>query len=131
MPLPERHLIQLRELLRDHEERLAFLRGQVSEISREIRAHELILSLGQNVTILSVLGDFMESPDAAVEASQDPTTYARQRGIELPEGIEVSIFTDETDVIVSVTSHDDGTHPFVALWHRRDGFSLQRQFPGV
>jgi hypothetical protein len=128
MPLPEHHLIGLQEQLQFHEERLNFLQVQAHAMEREIRAHEIILGLARQERILALLGEFADSPEAAERASRDPLSYARQRGVELPDGLQVSVDMAEEHVLVQVTYTDD-VYPFVGVWDRSHGFSLQRLVP--
>ena len=128
MPLPKNQIDELQEQLHFHKERLNFLRVQASAMEREIRAHEAILALAGQERILAFLGELADSARAVKAASPDPLSYARQRGVVLPDGIQLSIDIADEDVTVRVT-YTDEVYPFVAAWDRSHGFSLQRLLP--
>jgi hypothetical protein len=120
--LPERHRELLERELQFHEQRIDSLRQDQEYIAREIRIHELVLSLGRDRQILEALSELAEDPQAASRARDDAGSYAREKGISLPEGLDVGVEVEGDKVVVSVAYRDE-VFPMMLSWDSESGFS--------
>ena len=128
MPLPKEQLEFLHREAQIHEERIDFLRSQAEYIAREIRIHELVIGLSRDEGILQALADLADDPSAARDALDDPGEYADQRGINIPDDLNVSVEVDGDHVAVRAT-YDDDFFPFVLIWDRDRGFRAESLEP--
>jgi len=101
---------------------IASLRTQRELFEREQRGHEIVLAMGRDQKILDALGDLAENLDFAREAARDPNGAARERGIEIPDNMMLSLEVDGDQVSLRVTYYDD-IYPFVVTWDNRAGFT--------
>ena len=67
------------------------------------------------------MSELLYNPELAQGASHDPRGYARERGIELPLQMEVTM-TFRAGRIEMVIAHYDELAPFLITWNK-DGFS--------
>lgn len=124
MPLPAEHISRLREQLNEHEERASFLREQLNLLQRELHAHELLLRLGRDHRVLSLLNRFYDDRDQVREASPNLVSYARAQGLTLPEDLRFLVRGGESVTVEAIYSDD--VFGFRASWDSGKGFSSDR-----
>src|SRR5262245_16656038 len=124
MSLPASHVRALKRDLQAHEERLAFLRGQIAHFSEEAKFHENLLSLGRDRRIMQALDQLCASPDLVAELASDKAGFARRREIELPESAELEVESrhDGTRVLLHFRH---GGWDYSCVWDSEDGFSVR------
>lgn len=125
MAIPTEQKENLRDQLAFHKGRLDSLRKQIGFMQREIRVHELVLTLLDNEAVLKVLDDLTDDPDEAARACQDARGYAAARGIEIPSELAVAVTQGDEGLEILVTRQDD-LHPFELRWDRLNGFCAHR-----
>jgi hypothetical protein len=151
MPLPPAHLDSLERHMRLHRQRIAELRrlldmvdreitrpqagpgngpkpertrgltAKAELLGREIRTHEELLALGQDERLLNALGELLDDPELARAASGDPRGYARERGLELPRNMNLTLRFHNGQIELLIAFYDNFA-PFLLLWNN-DGFS--------
>jgi hypothetical protein len=97
------------------------LKSQRELIEQEIGRRGAVLALGRDQRILDVLGELLDNPDLAREASRDPKVFARERGLELPATMDLDLEVREDRINLLVTYYDDFA-PFTLTW-TNEGFS--------
>lgn len=95
--------------------------AQLGLIEREIRRHEELLALGQDERLLNALGELLDNPELARAASRDPRGYARERGVELPPKMEVTLRFHDGRIEMLIAYYDE-LAPFLITWNN-DGFT--------
>jgi len=151
MVLPPSHLDTLAQHMNLHRQRIAQLRqlldklnqqiarrqasqgsdpkpegipGLVAEAElyeREIRSHEKLLALGQDEHLLNTLSELLDNPKLAQAATRDPRGYARDRGIELPTNMNLTMSIRNGRIEILIAYYDE-LAPFLITWNN-DGFS--------
>jgi hypothetical protein len=151
MSLPPSHLDSLERHMTLHRQRIARLRQQLDMVNRaithrqagqgndpkregirgltakaelverEIRKHEELLALGQDERLLNALGEVLDDPQLARAASSDPRGYARDRGLELPQNMDLTLTLHNGQIELLIAFYDD-LAPFLLLWNN-NGFS--------
>jgi hypothetical protein len=97
------------------------LTAKAELVEREIRKHEELLALGQDERLLNALGEVLADPQLARAASSDPRGYARERGLELPLNMDLTLTLHNGQIELLIAVYDD-LAPFLLLWNN-DGFS--------
>src|SRR5262249_32436513 len=97
------------------------LSAKAELLEREIRRHEELLALGQDERLLNALGEVLDDPQLARAASSDPRGYARERGLELPQNMDLTLSLHNGQIELLIAFYDD-LAPFLLLWNN-DGFS--------
>jgi hypothetical protein len=130
MPLPPTQIDSLEEELAAHEQRLKVLRERIAYLTEEAYAHELIIRLGRNATLIEALAQAHDKPVVAEELIRDPQTFFRSRSIDLPDGARLAARDAEGTLEVSMrTGH--GGWDYSCVWDASQGFSLiQHAIPG-
>src|SRR5688572_26888347 len=69
-------------------------------LDREIRAHEILTTLGRDRQALELLDEVAGDPSLAREAAADPRAFAEARGVRLPRNmaVRVNIVGDQVTV---------------------------------
>ena len=60
-------------------------------LDREIRAHEILITLGRDRQALELLDQMVNDPSLAREAAANPRAFAKARGVELPPNLAVRV----------------------------------------
>jgi hypothetical protein len=97
------------------------LTAKAELVEREIRRHEELLALGQDERLLNALGELLDDPALARAAASDPHGYARERGLELPQNMDLTLSFHHGQIELLIAFYDD-LAPFLILWNN-DGFS--------
>jgi hypothetical protein len=80
---------RLQRALSEHE---ALLKNTERPLSaRSAKVHKILLELGQNEKLLTLIADFVDSPDLCDELRRNPTSELRARGIELPKNVTMRV----------------------------------------
>jgi hypothetical protein len=103
---------------------IPILISQREVIEQKIRVHEVLIALAREQRYLDTLGELLGNPDLAREAARDPTSFAEDRGIEIPANLALELYIDEDQVSLRITHYDEFV-PFVAIWNE-SGFSVPR-----
>jgi hypothetical protein len=93
MPIPEDHLQLLNENLSAQERWLRTLRRQIAGLQDEATAHEMILALGRDQTLLQVLNDLYDQPELFERAADEPRSFFEERSVRVPDGATVTVKT--------------------------------------
>jgi hypothetical protein len=130
MPLPRTHVDKLEEELAAHERRLEVVRERIANLSEEAFAHELIIRLGRDATLMRALAQARDEAGVAKELTRDPETFFRVRNIELPDGARLAARDADGTLEVSMRIGHGGWD-YSCGWHAGEGFSLvQHAIPG-
>jgi hypothetical protein len=121
MPIPAEQLERLQEGLAEHIERAESLRRHIADMEAEAEAHETIVRVGRDGTLIEALGELYDDPELAGRISEDPDGYSREKGIELPPGAEIRVAGDGSRVGAHI---QHGPFGFELVWDRRRGFSV-------
>jgi hypothetical protein len=94
-------------------------------VEQQLKTHEALLALGRDERMLETLGELIDNPGLAREASSDARGFAQARGIMIPGNMTLDLRVDESgDVSLQVAYYDEHA-PFVLSWDR-EGFSPPR-----
>jgi hypothetical protein len=93
MPIPEDHLQRLEEDLSAQERWLRTLRRHIAGLQDEVSAHEMILALGRDQSLLQVLEDLYDRPELFERASDEPRAFFEQRNVRVPDDATVTVKT--------------------------------------
>jgi hypothetical protein len=130
MPLLETHVDKLEEELAAHEQRLEVLRERIANLTEEAYAHELIIKLGRNATLIEALAQAHDERAVAEELVRDPQTFFRYRRIDLPDGARLAARDADGTLEVSMRIGHGGWD-YSCVWRADEGFSLvQHAIPG-
>jgi hypothetical protein len=102
-------------------DRIPGLTAKAELVEREMRRHEELLALGQDERLLNALGEVLDDHELARAASRNPRRYARERGLELPQNMNLTMTLHDDQIELLIAYHDD-LAPFLILWNN-DGFS--------
>jgi hypothetical protein len=123
MPLPRRHIERMHKELRDHEERLSYLRDQISRLSEEAAAHETIIRLGRDERLIGMLGDIYDDESLVIELTDNADKFLHQKGIQLPARAQLEVSTRDKHTILSLRFAED-RWSYSCVWDPANGFSL-------
>jgi len=122
--LPQEQIDNLISQLQGHQQRLQQLKRQMKTLSEEAAVHEKLVQMGQDQSILSVLGSLYNRPELATEAAQNPATFASKRHINLPEGVTVVVVDAKPESLKIDADFAVGPHRLKVRWIRDRGFLL-------
>ncbi|MFE9627645.1 hypothetical protein [Streptomyces sp. NPDC006527] len=88
MPIPVLHRERLERALKGHE---AALNGGKPLSPDRARVHRTLLELGRNEELLTLIEDFVDSPELAARLRTDGDSVLSARGIKLPEGVTMQV----------------------------------------
>jgi plasmid replication initiation protein len=131
MALSEEHLQQLGRLVEEHRRRAEQLRLAIGRMSREVELHERLIVLAGNGRAISILAGLAADLEEARAAAVDPRAYAAERGMALPDDLDIQVAVEEGRVVVRGVLHDD-FHSAVFSWDSDPGFQARltpRTFP--
>lgn len=89
MPIPALHRERLERALEGHEAALS--NGGKPLSPDRARVHRTLLELGRDEELLTLIEDFVDSPEFAVRLRTDGDSVLRARGIKLPEGVTMQV----------------------------------------
>lgn len=90
MPIPPEHMERLEAELSGHESWLQTLQRQIEFLEAEASAHETILRLGRDPDLRRALDELHDQPDLAERIAEDPRSFFKKRGFEVPKGATVT-----------------------------------------
>jgi hypothetical protein len=122
LPIPPEHLERLEADLSAHESWLGTLRLQIGALEAEASAHEIILRLGRDPDLRSVLQELHDRPDLAERVGNDPRSFLEERGIEVPDGATVALTSEERSALEARFRND--FLDFGVGWSPVNGFYL-------
>ena len=93
MPIPEDHLQRLEEDLSAQEHWLRTLRRHIAGLQDEVLAHEMIVALGRDQSLLGVLGNLYDRPELFERASNEPRAFFVERSVRIPDDAAVTVKT--------------------------------------
>ena len=89
MPITALQRERLKRSLDDHEAALRSRDAPPSPMRATI--HSILLELGRNEDLLTLVGDFVDSPDLTDELRDKGTSVLAARGITLPDGVAMQV----------------------------------------
>ncbi|MET7621878.1 hypothetical protein [Streptomyces sp. NPDC005408] len=95
MPISALHRERLERALQGHE---AGLNNSDKPPGPErSKLHTTLLELGRNPYVLTLIDDFLDSPELTRELRTDGASVLRARGITLPEGVTMRVVDGDSD----------------------------------
>jgi hypothetical protein len=95
MPITDLQRERLRQGLDQHEAALARKGGQLS--SSAARIHGILLEMGRDEKLLSLITDFVDSPEVAQELRSNPSAALDTRDIQLLDNVTIRVLGSDDD----------------------------------
>jgi hypothetical protein len=89
MPISTAQRQRLERALNDHEAALTSNERKLT--SSSARVHEILLELGRNERVLTLIADFVDSPTVSHDLRRNAASELTARGIDLPDGVVVRV----------------------------------------
>jgi hypothetical protein len=124
MPIPDKQLQQLASDLAQHEGRLSVLRGKMTDMQEEADAHAVVLTMGRDPALMTVLNELYDQPQLAQAMARNPADYLSQKGVKVPPGASLIVQAKGGDSTVVEAHFDQGTNKYKVTWDRSAGFTL-------
>lgn len=124
MPIPDKQIQQLQSDLAQHEGRLAVLRAKMTNMQEEADAHTVVLTMGRDPALMTVLNELYDQPQLAQTMARNPADYLSQKGVKVPPGATLSVQPKGGDSTVVEAHFDQGTNKYKVAWDRNAGFTL-------
>jgi hypothetical protein len=83
----------------------------------------MVLRLGRDLDLRSVLDELHDQPDLAERIAGDPRSFLEGRGIEVPDGVTVTLTADGARLAIEAR-FDNPPVDYGVGWSRVDGFYL-------
>src|SRR4051794_485630 len=130
MPLPSEHLDHLERTLHQHQDELQALEAGPEKDKPANRAriafHKLVLSIGRNDKIRSLLGELYDDPQLIDELAKNSHEFLKARGVTLPPGAgNVVAVKRAPDSIMAGINFRAADRDFSLLWDRKGGFGAR------
>jgi hypothetical protein len=89
MPITALQSERLQRALSEHDAALKNTERRPSSSSAKV--HKTLLDLGRDEKLLTLIADFVDSPDLSDKLRRNPTSELHARGIELPDNVTMRV----------------------------------------
>jgi hypothetical protein len=130
MSLPGEHLDHLERSLHQHQDELQVLEGGPDKDKPAIRAriefHKIVLRIGRDKKVRSLLGELYDNPLLIDELAKDSKEFLKARGVTLPPGAgNVVAVKRAPDSIMAGINFRAADQDFSLLWDKKGGFGAR------
>jgi hypothetical protein len=133
VPIPQKHVKQLKVDLQSHDEELKELEASSQskpDIRERIQLHKTILKVGRDHKIMEALDELYDKPELTSQLAEDPEAFTTTRGIQLPPGAtKIVVLSPPSQPLVVGVDFSLGATDFRLEWSAQSGFSV-RQLSG-
>lgn len=128
MPIPHDQLKRLEADLAGREHWVRSLQRHIAGLHDELSAHETIIALGRNPSVLQVIHELHDQPGLGEEIARNPRSFFAKRGVRLPEDATVTVISGMTSQAMEIRVRMP-TFEYGIGWSRRIGFYMLSQQP--